>query len=331
MRILLTHPTGILTHYFGDEPLAALRGIGEVRLNPGGGPWTEAELVEQVRGQDIVVLDRTTPAGAAVFDADARLAAICRVAVDIRNIDVAAASARGVLVTQASAGFQDAVAEWIIGAMIDLARHLSTSVAEYRSGRAPVVRRGRQIGSATVGIVGYGQIARRLHALLRAFGSRVLVHDPYVSAHDVDVELRPFGDLLREADFVICLAAATDETENLFDAAAFSAMRESACFINASRGDLVDESALAAALDARRIAGAAMDVGRAPDQRPSPAIARRPDVVATPHIGGNTPESVSHQAWCVVEQVRALARGETPDGAVNAAFWTRKPRSSALG
>jgi D-3-phosphoglycerate dehydrogenase len=324
MRILLTHPTESLVHYFGDEPLAALRRIGDVRLNPGVSTWTEAELVEQVRGHDVVVLDRTTPATAAVFAVDAALAAVCRVAVDIRNIDLAAASARGVLVTRASAGFQDAVAEWIIGVMVDLARHVSSAVGQYRSGMEPEVRRGRQIGTATVGLVGFGQIAQRLHALLRAFGSRIIVHDPYVTVGAPDIEQRSLADLLRESDFVVCLAAATEATENLFDAAAFSAMRRDAFFINASRGNLVDESALAAALDARRIAGAALDVGRAPDQRPSLELARRSDVIATPHIGGNTPESVSHQAWCVVRQVEALARGEMPWGAVNPDAWRRK-------
>jgi D-3-phosphoglycerate dehydrogenase / 2-oxoglutarate reductase len=330
LRILLTHPTDALAHYFGEAPLAALRGMGRVCLNPGSNTWTEAELVERVMGHDVVVLDRATPAGAAVFDADARLAAVCRVAVDIRNIDVVAASARGVLVTQASAGFQDAVAEWIVGAMIDLSRHISNAVVEYRNGIEPVVRRGRQIGSSTVGIVGYGQIAQRLHRLLLAFGCRVLVHDPYVSANGHDVELRSFEGLLQDSDFVVCLAAATDETENMFSAAAFSAMRREAFFINASRGNLVNEEALAEALEAKLIAGAAIDVGRASDQRPNLIIAQRPDVVATPHIGGNTPESVLHQAWCVVEQVRALSQGEVPSGAVNPQDWTRRLRLCSI-
>ena len=131
-------------------------------------------------------------------------------------------------------------------------------------------------------------------------------------------------DLLERSQFVVCLAVATEETENLFDASLFSRMMPGSFFVNASRGNLVDEAALANALASAHLAGAALDVGRAPDQRPSPWLAARPDVIATPHIAGNTPEAVAHQAWDVVRQVTALVAGELPDGAVNADTWTRK-------
>ena len=95
-------------------------------------------------------------------------------------------------------------------------------------------------------------------------------------------------------------------------------MKPGARFINLSRGELVDEAALIAALDSKHVSGAAMDVGSAPDQRPNPLLASRADVVATPHIGGMTPEAMEHQAMDTVRQIAALARGEMPEGAVNA-------------
>ena len=131
--------------------------------------------------------------------------------------------------------------------------------------------------------------------------------------------------LLGEADFVVCLAVATPETENLMDAAAFARMRHEAFFINLSRGNLVDEAALAEALDAGRIAGAAMDVGRAPDQMPSAELAKLPNVIATPHIGGLTPQAIEHQALETVRQVAAIIKGEAPIGAVNEEHWMRRP------
>jgi D-3-phosphoglycerate dehydrogenase / 2-oxoglutarate reductase len=324
-KLLLSHPPEILAQYFGEEPLAALRAVADVTLNETGRTMTEAELIAAAGGHRIVVLDRTTPGPRALFASSPGLAAACRVAVDIRNIDVAAASEAGVLVTQATPGFADAVAEWIVGAMIDLARGLTRGSMAYRAGEEPSVRAGRQLSGSVVGIVGYGLIARRLRALLIPFGCRIVVHDPYVAPEADGPELAGLDDLLAQGDFVVCLAVATEKTENLFDGARFEGMKRGAFFINASRGNLVDEPALANALASGRLAGAALDVGRAPDQRPSPWLAARPDVIATPHTAGNTPEAVAHQAWDVVRQVTALTRGEVPDGAVNAAAWTRKP------
>ena len=114
---------------------------------------------------------------------------------------------------------------------------------------------------------------------------------------------------MARADFVVCLAVANEATENLMNAAAFAAMKKTAYFINLSRGNLVDEAALAAALDGKRIAGAALDVGRAADQMPTPSLARRADVIATPHIAGLTPDAAEHQAFDTVRQVEALLAG----------------------
>ncbi len=323
-KLLLSHPPEILAQYFGEEPLAALRAVADVTLNEAGRTMTEAELVAAAQGRDIVVLDRTTAGPRALFEANPGLAAVCRVAVDIRNIDVAAASEAGVLVTQATPGFADAVAEWIVGAMIDLARGLTRCSMTYRAGEEPSTRAGRQLSGSTVGIVGYGLIARRLRALLAPFGCRIVVNDPYMTAAPDGPELVDLDDLLDRSDFVVSLAVATEETENLFNYTRFDQMKRGAFFVNASRGNLVDEAALDNALASGHLAGAALDVGRAPDQRPSAWLAARPDVIATPHTAGNTPEAVAHQAWDVVRQVTALARGEVPDGAVNASAWTRK-------
>ena len=124
---------------------------------------------------------------------------------------------------------------------------------------------------------------------------------------------------------MVCLALATPATENLFGAAAFAAMKPSAYFINASRGNLVDEAALLAALNSGCIAGCALDVGRAPDQMPSPALARHLLVIATPHIGGLTLPAIEHQSMETVRQVSDIVNGRVPQGAVNAAHATRWP------
>ena len=275
-------------------------------------------LAQAARGCDIIVSDRQTP-GPAEFFADAPdLAAFLRVAVDIRNIDVAAASAHGILVTHASPGFTAAVAEMAIGFMIDCGRHVTQAASSYHQGRVPQARMGRQLKGATLGIIGYGVIGGYLADLALAFGMTVLVADPYKKIVATGLTQAALPNLLAKSDFVVCLAIANEETENLMNAASFAAMKPSAYFINLSRGNLVDEAALEAALAEKRIAGAALDVGRAPDQMPSLVLARRTDVIATPHSAGLTPDAAEHQAFDTVRQIEALLAGRMPEGAVNA-------------
>ncbi|HXI54912.1 MAG TPA: hydroxyacid dehydrogenase [Polyangia bacterium] len=317
-RILLTNPPEMLKNFYGDRALEALRQLGEVRLNPLGRELSTPELIDAARDCTVIVSHRGVPAEPALFDALPDLVAFCRCAVDIRTVNVAAASARGVLVTHASAGFIPAVAEWIIGAMIDLGRHITASTATYHAGQEPQALTGRQLKGATVGVIGYGQIGRYLCDLGKAFGARLLVSDPYAQVTDPGVTQCPLPQLLAQSDFVVCLAVATDDTENLMNAAAFARMKPTAFFVNASRGNLVDEAALAQALDGGTIAGCALDVGRAPDQKPSMALARHTAVIATPHSAGQTPEAIEHQSMETVAQVAEILQGRIPAGAVNA-------------
>jgi D-3-phosphoglycerate dehydrogenase len=202
---------------------------------------------------------------------------------------------------------------------------MSRAIAAYHDGRLPEIKVGRQLAGSTVGIIGYGRISRALAPVLAAMGMKVVVSDPYAQIDDRRFTKRELPELLGEADYVICLAIANEETENLLDAAAFARMKADAFFINMSRGNLVDEAALATVLKEGRIAGAAMDVGRAPDQMPSPELARLPNVIATPHIGGLTPPASESQAFDTVRQVEALMKGELPPGAANPGDWTRRP------
>jgi D-3-phosphoglycerate dehydrogenase / 2-oxoglutarate reductase len=297
-----------------------------VVVNPTGKVLDADGLVAQAKGCAIIVSDRQTPGYGAFFEKAPDLVAFLRCAVDIRNVDRDAASRNGILVTQATPGFAASVSELAIGYMIDLARHVSASVGEYRAGKEASVRMGRQLAGSTLGILGYGVIGEHLAKLGVALGMNVLAHDPHRTIAEQGVRQASFEDALSEADFVVCLVVATPQTENLMNAAAFARMKPSAFFLNLSRGNLVDEGALETALDGKCIAGAAMDVGRAPDQRPSLDLARRADVIATAHTAGLTPAAIEHQAFDTVEQVRALIAGKVPRGAVNADKATRLSR-----
>jgi D-3-phosphoglycerate dehydrogenase len=326
VRVFLTHPPDALAMYFGDRALAALREVAEVRLNPGPGHPAGAALAEAAAGCEVILSYRQSPGAAATFDQAPDLVAFLRCAVDIRNIDLAAANRAGVLVCQATPGFTASVAELGIGMMIDLARHIGDASATYHRGGRPAARMGRQLSGATLGLIGFGRIARHLARLALAFGMRVQAHDPHAPVDEPGVLATTRAGLLADSDFVVCLAVASPETEGLMDAAAFAAMKPGACFLNLSRGELVVEPALLAALESGRLAGAAMDVGSAPDQMPAPALAAHPRVIATPHIGGLTPEAAEHQAFDTVRQVAALAEGRLPDHAVNAAAAHRLAR-----
>ncbi|WP_333669060.1 NAD(P)-dependent oxidoreductase [Elioraea tepidiphila] len=317
LSVFLAHTDEMFRNYYGSEALAALERVARVRRNTTGRHLAGRDLAEAASGCAVIVSDRMTPGDAETFAHAPDLVAFLRCAVDIRTIDLAAASAAGVLVTRATPGFADSVAELAVGMMVDLARGIGRATAAYHCGEMPEIRMGRQLAGATLGILGYGVIGRRLAAIARAMRMRVVVADPYVAPDDPAIGHAALHDVLAQSDFVVCLVVANDQTENLLDARAFAAMKRGAFFVNLARGNLVDEGALLGALDAGPLAGAAMDVGRAPDQMPTPALAAHPKVIATPHIGGLTPQAAQHQAFDTVRQVEALARGRIPPGAVN--------------
>ena len=316
-RVLLSHTREALALYYGDEALARLRAVAEVRTVDSDSELPLATLIERAADCDVVVSFRATAAPRALFAGLPRLQAFIRCAVDIRNVDVAAASEHGVLVTHASAGFVTSVAEWSLGAMIDLARDMTSATLVYRGGVAPSPLMGRTLRGSTLGLVGFGRIARELAETALVLGMRVVATDPHVRSGDARIEWSSFEAVLGEADFVVCLAVATEATEKLFDAAAFGRMKPGAFFVNPSRGNLVDDDALLAALDAGALAGCALDVGRADDQMPALRLAGHPRCIATPHIGGLTRAAIDHQAFETVAQVAEIAQGRVPEGAAN--------------
>jgi D-3-phosphoglycerate dehydrogenase len=325
VKVLLTHTPRFRRQYYGERSLEGLQAVAQVVLHEGDDALDAAGLIEAARDVDIIVADRLTEGPGEIFSRLARLRAFVRCAVDIRNIDVEAASAAGVLVTRAGPGFVPSVAELALGFLVDLSRGISRSTADYHSGRAPEVVMGRQLAGGTLGIIGYGSIGRYLAPVAKSLGMKILVADPFVTVDDAGIEQLSLDDLLGRADYVVCLAVANEKTENLIGQAAFARMRPEAFFINLSRGNLVDEAALAAALRENRIAGAAIDVGRACDQMPTAELAKLTNVIATPHIGGLTPPAIESQARETVGQVTEIIAGKIPVGAVNAVQWTRRP------
>lgn len=323
-RVLLTHTPEQRAAYYGERALQGLRQVADVRLHQDAADLSVPALIAAAQDCNYIVSYRQTAFAAPVIaQLPSTVLAILRCAVDIRNIDVPAATAHGILVSQASPGFMASVSEWIVGAMIEMNRGLGAATARYHQGLPPQVSMGRELRGATLGVIGYGRISRYLCPLALALGMKVLVCDPWVTLEETGLQQTDLDTLLSQSDHVVCLAIANEQTENLMAAPQFMRMKAGACFTNASRGNLVDEDALLAALDSGHLAAAAMDVGRGPDQTPSLALARHPHVVATPHTGGLTPAAIEHQAMETVAQVTALVRRQLPLGVVNADGGTR--------
>ena len=307
-----------MANYYGERALAGLRSVGDIKLNKKPHSLEGEELIAAAQDCDLIVSYRQSPGPAQVFERLPRLVAFLRCAIDIRNVDVAAASKAGVLVTQASAGFVTSVSEMVLGFLVDLSRGITRSASLCHRGKVPVAAMGRELKGSTLGVIGYGAIGKEVVRLGKALGMRVLIHDPYQQVEQVTLD-----ELLRQSDYVVPLAVASAETENLIGSRAFEEMKKGAYLINVSRGNLVDEAALEAALDSGKLAGCAMDVGRAPDQMPTPRLAAREDVIATPHTAGLTLPAIEHQSMETAAQAAEIAQGRAPKGAVNAQHWTR--------
>ena len=243
LKLFLSHNPEDLEVYF-KKAHAALAELGEVVRNPEDRDLDTEEVIEAAQGCQVVICHRATHGKAAIFQKLPELAVFIRPQVDISDVDVAAASANDIIVANSVPAFIPATAEMALALMLDLARDVTASTVEFKKGLMPPSKMGRQLSGSTAGIIGYGAIGRYLAEKLVALGMRVLVSDPYVTADRQGVEQVELQTLLKESDFVLPLAVANEETENLVDAEAIALMKPDVYFVNVSRGNLVDETAL---------------------------------------------------------------------------------------
>jgi D-3-phosphoglycerate dehydrogenase / 2-oxoglutarate reductase len=237
------------------------------------------------------------------------------------NIDMPAARERKIRVVNTPGRNASAVAEFTIGAILAETRlitrgHESLRRGEWRGDLYRADLTGQELSEMTVGVVGYGHVGTKVVRLLKAFGCRILVHDPYVqlSVEDIKdgVEQVSMERILRESDIVTLHARVTDETRNFFGAAAFAAMKAGAYFVNTARGPLVDYAALTQALKSRHLRGAAIETFAV---EPVPAdweLLQLDNVTLTPHIAGASVKTVKFAAEAAAEEVRRYLAGEPP-------------------
>jgi (S)-sulfolactate dehydrogenase len=275
-----------------------------------------AKAVADARG--LIVRNRTQVRGS-LLAAAPKLKVVGRLGVGLDNIDVEACKARDIAVFPATGANDISVAEYVIGTAMLLLRGAYGSTEEVVAGAWPRNKlMGREIAGKRLGLVGFGAIAKETAKRAIALGMSVTAYDPYVKADSPAwnqpwgrVEPSSFNDLLASADVVSLHVPLTPETRNLIDADAIARMRRDAILVNAARGGVVDEAAVAEALKAGRLGGAALDVF---DEEPLSAargavFAGCPNLVLTPHIAGVTVESNERVSWVTVENVRKHLAG----------------------
>ncbi len=277
-------------------------------------------LIEAIADADAAIVRSATTLDEGVIEAGRRLRVIARAGVGVDNIDLDAATRRGIAVVNTPTGNTIAAAEHAMAMLLALARRIPAADAALKDGRwTKQQATGRQLYRKTLGLVGFGKIGREVAKRARAFEMTVVAHDPFVPderIRELGVEPVALQELLRAADVVSLHAALTENSRGLIGADALALMKPSALLVNCARGGLVDEAALLAALREGRIAGAALDVFQA-EPEPNPELVGLPNVVATPHVAASTEEAQADVAREAVEQVLEVLEGGRPRWPVN--------------
>lgn len=271
------------------EALALLTADGWTTDSRTGRP--PDRLREDIATADAVIVRSATTVDALLIAAAPRLRVIARAGVGVDNVDLAAAERRGIVVMNAPDATTTSVAELTLAGLLALARHLCAADRAMKAQRwEKKAFTGSELRAATLGIVGFGRIGRAVAPLARAFGMRIVAHDPVDGGPEPGVERVSLDALCGVADYITLHVPVTAHTRGLFDAPRLASCRRGLRLVNTARGELVDAAALVAALDSGQVAGAAIDV-YAPEPPVDWTLATHPRVVATPHLAASTREA----------------------------------------
>ena len=274
------------------------------------------DLLQQVASADALIVRNRTQVDATLVDHGRRLRVVGRLGVGLDNIDTAACRARGIDVIPATGANALAVAEYVIAAAMLLLRGAYVSTHEVSGGRWPrnALGNGRELAGKMLGLIGFGGIGRLTARLARSLGMRVIAYDAQLAPTSAvyaesGVGPEPLDDLLRNADVVSLHVPLTPQTRNLIDAQRLALMKDDAILINTARGGVVDEAAVASALRAHKLGGAALDVFAVEPLAAGSPLADCPNLLLTPHIAGVTRESNERVSALIAQKVAASLTG----------------------
>jgi D-3-phosphoglycerate dehydrogenase len=321
----------LVAEKLAPEGVELLRADHEVDVRVG---LSREELLGALPEYDALLVRSGVRADAEAIAAGRRLLVIGRAGVGVDNIDIAAATAAGIIVVNAPTGNTVAAAEHTLALLFALARHVPAADASLRAGawdRSTFM--GRELVDKTLGVVGLGKIGMAVASRARALGMNVVGHDPYVTSEAAalhGIKAMALADVLTSADVLTVHVPKTKDTTNLISSAELSAMKRGAFVINVARGGVIDEAALAQALSEGTIAGAAVDVFSIEPPAPDNPLRDAPNIIMTPHLGASTEEAQTRVAVEACEQVRDVLAGRPARYAVNAPLMTPET-ADALG
>ncbi|NBO46257.1 MAG: hypothetical protein EBU85_04495 [Actinobacteria bacterium] len=313
----MSKPVVLVCETLSDATYAVLGDTVDIRFCNGA---DAAELLAAVPDAAALLIRSATKVTAEVIAAAPNLKVVARAGVGLDNVDVPAATAAGVMVVNAPTSNITSVAELTIGLMLAVARNIASASSVLKSGTwAKSKYSGFEIDGKTIGIVGLGRIGSLVAARLKAFGVELIAYDPFATtetATKLGVQLVPLDELLGASDYITIHLPKTPETTGIIGADALTKVKPGVRIINTSRGGLVDEVALAAAIADGRVAGAGLDVFAIEPCTDSPLFAFD-QVVVTPHLGASTEEAQEKAGLSVAHSVVAALTGQEVPDAVN--------------
>jgi D-3-phosphoglycerate dehydrogenase / 2-oxoglutarate reductase len=310
MRVLVSDP-------LAEEGVRRLESGAEVDVLTNLSP---EELATKIKDYDALVIRSGTKVTADIINAAERLKVIGRAGVGVDNIDVDAATKKGIIVLNTPGGNTISAAEHTIAMMMALARNIpQANVALHKGEWNRKKYTGVELYNKTLGIVGMGRVGAEVAKRMKSFGMQILAFDPFVSeakGKQMGIKIAPLEEVLKSSDFITVHTPLTNETRNLIGEKEFNIMKPSVRIINCARGGIINEEALAKAVADGRISGAAMDVFTKEPPNGNPMLGQE-RIITTPHLGASTAEAQINVAVAVADQILAVAKGNLPSFAIN--------------
>lgn len=311
-------PKILITEELSEEGIQILR-TGGMEVDAVKGLKHE-ELLKKIKDYDALIVRSATKVNRELVNAGTKLRAVGRAGVGIDNVDVDAATEKGIIVVNAPEGSTISVAEHTIAMLMGLSRKIPQACSTIRERKWEKSRfMGTQVYDKTLGIVGIGRIGAEVAKRAQGLGMKVIAYDPFINserAKELGVSLVTLDELLGESDYISTHTPLTKETKNLIGADAFKKMRNGVRIINCARGGIIDEKALVEAIKSGKVGGVALDVFENEPPKDSPLLEME-EVIATPHIAASTQEAQVSVAVTIAEQVLAALKGEPVKNAVN--------------